>query len=134
PAPGTRRRCSSRCRSSRRARRAPSRRRPRARTRTRPGPGCRVRRRPYTDAPSQERVDVERGLLVRVRAAQRVDDLRLALLREDGLEPELGHALLDAALAYDWVRPLAAEEGARPLRVPRAAFVVPDPARAGREE
>ena len=41
-----------------------------------------------------ERVDVERRLLVRMRVAQRGDDLVLPLLGEDRLEPELGDALL----------------------------------------
>ena len=91
---GTRRRCSSPRRSPRRAASRTCRPRPRARSRTRPGRGCRGRRRRSRAAPSQQRVHVERGLLVRVRAAQRLDDLGLALLREDGLQPKLGHALL----------------------------------------
>ena len=90
----TRRRCSSPCRSPRRARRAPSRPRPRARSRTRPAPGCRASRRRSRAAPSRERVEVERRLLVRVRLPQRRDDLGLALLRVDRLEPQLGDALL----------------------------------------
>ena len=48
---------------------------------------------------TSERVDVEGRLLVRMRRAQRRHDLGLPLLGEDGLEPQLGDALLAARLA-----------------------------------
>ena len=87
---GTRRRCSSRRRSSRRARQAPCRPRPRARSRTRPGRGCRARRRRWRAAPSRleldEWIELERGLLVRVRLAQRSDDRPARARRAHGLE------------------------------------------------
>src|SRR5205823_875704 len=66
--------------------------------------------------------------------AQRPDDVLLALDGIDGLEPELRHPLLAPALADRRARRLATEERARALGVPRAALVLADPARAGRED
>src|SRR5207244_4120663 len=82
---------------------------------------------------SQQRVDVERRLLVRVRAAEGADHLVVAVGRKDRLEAELRHALLAPGRADGGGGPLAAEEGAGSLRVPRAALVVADPAGTGLE-
>src|SRR5205085_7196211 len=124
----------SRRRSLRPARRAPCRPRPRARSRTRPGPGSRERPRRSRASPSQERVDVEGRLLVRVSVVESRDHLVVARGREDRLEPELRHALLAAGLADRRRGAFPAEEGAGPLRVPGAALVVADPAGSGLEE
>src|SRR5207249_7652981 len=67
-----------------------------------------------------------------LRRAKRLHDLDLTLFGKDGLEPQLGDALFAALLSDDGVGALAAEEGARALRVPGAALVLADPARAGR--
>ena len=48
---------------------------------------------------STQLVEVERRLLVRMRRPQRGHDLRLALDGIDGLEPDLGDALLPPGLA-----------------------------------
>src|ERR1051325_4732074 len=61
-----------------------------------------------------------------MRLAQRRDHLVLAFLREDGLEAQLGDALLAAGLTERRVRPLPAEVGPGSLRVPGAALVVAD--------
>src|SRR5581483_12111810 len=81
-----------------------------------------------------QRINVEGRLLVGVRAPERRDDLGLPLGREDGLEPQLRHALLDAPLPRRGARPFAAEERPRPLRVERATLVGADPARTCRED
>src|SRR5205085_7771147 len=60
--------------------------------------------------------------------------LVVARRREDGLEPELGDALLPPGLADRRRRAFAAEEGAGARRVPGAARVVADPPGAGLEE
>src|SRR3954454_197107 len=83
---------------------------------------------------SEQRVDVERRLLVRVRAAQRGDHLVVPVGREDRLEPQLGDALLPPRLADRRIGALAAAERSRPGGVPRAALVLADPSRAGLEE
>src|SRR5206468_3610945 len=101
---------------------------------TLPARDSRGHRRLWRADPSRERVDVERGLFVRVRRPQRVDDLGQAFLREDRLEPYLRDALLSTLLADGRIGALAAEEGAGALGVPRAALVGADPARAGRED
>src|SRR5512132_2123749 len=69
-----------------------------------------------------------------MRSPQRPDDLVLAVGRIDGLEPQLPNALLAAARADRRIRPLAPEERAGPLRVPRAPLVVPDSPRSRGKE
>src|SRR5688572_12484581 len=66
--------------------------------------------------------------------AQRPHDLRLALFRVDGLEPQLGDPLLSPTLPDRRVGALASEERPRPFRVPGAPLVIADPPCAGREE
>src|SRR5207244_11339309 len=61
-------------------------------------------------------------------------DVVLPVGGEDRLEPQLGDALLPPCLPHVRIGAGAAEERARAGRVPRAALVVADPARAGREE
>src|SRR3954468_18101005 len=65
---------------------------------------------------------------------QRCDHFVLLLLRKDGLEPQLGHALLAACLAECRARSLTTEKGPRALRVPGAVFVVADASGARLEE
>src|SRR5437764_15202539 len=60
--------------------------------------------------------------------------LGVPVRREDGLEPQLGDALLPAGPSHRGVGALTAEERPRPLGVPRAALVVADPPRPGVEE
>src|SRR5262249_27835927 len=80
-----------------------------------------------------QRIEIERGLLVRMRRAQRAYHLRLVLDRVDGLEPQLRDALLLPALSDRRRRRRASEEGSRALGIPRAALVVADPPSPGCE-
>src|SRR5581483_9506476 len=81
-----------------------------------------------------QRVDVVGRLFVRVRGPQRGEDVREPLGGHDRLDAQLGDALLAAGPAERRARPLPAEEGARPGRVPGAALVRADPPRTGRED
>src|SRR5205085_7783157 len=135
---GTRRRCSSRRRSSRRARQAPCRHRPRGRTRTPPAPDCRARHRRLTASPSRlgadDRVELVRHFLIRMRGKQRTNDVTRDLSRHYGLDAEFRNALLPTHLADRRIRALARHERAGARRVPRAALVVADAARARSED
>jgi hypothetical protein len=84
--------------------------------------------------PSRQRVQIERGLLVGVRLAERRNDLRLALDRVDRFQPQLGDALLATRLPDRRIRAFAPQERACALSVPGTPLVAADPARAGSEE
>ena len=59
-----------------------------------------------------------------MRRSKRGHDGVVELLRVDGLETELGDALLPPALPDARARAFTAAEGPRALRVPRTALVI----------
>jgi hypothetical protein len=63
-----------------------------------------------------------------MRHSKRGHDAVVELLRVNGLETELGDALLPPALADARARAFTTAEGPRALRVPRTALVVADAA------
>ena len=69
-----------------------------------------------------------------MREPERLEDLLDPVGRNDRLDPELGDVLLPPALPDRRIRLLAAEERARSGRVPGAALVLADPARARLED
>src|SRR5207248_4176742 len=81
-----------------------------------------------------ERIEIERDLLVRMRLAQRTHGVGGALGRDDGLDAQLRDALLPPDLADRGIGSLAGEKRTGARGVPRAALVVADAARPGRED